>query len=81
MILQWHGRSRPAVGEFETLANWNDPTPASRARPAGFGASPGLSGAVGGSAVFDAGLRRYMLSIYNTMASGVLLSGIVALVF
>ena len=29
---------------------------------------------------FDAGLRSYMLSIYNYMASGVLLTGIVALV-
>jgi len=27
------------------------------------------------------GLRRYMLSIYNYMASGILLSGIVALLF
>ncbi|BBE32876.1 Bax inhibitor-1 family protein [Sphingosinicella microcystinivorans] len=30
---------------------------------------------------FDAGLRKYMLSVYNYMASGVLLSGIVALLF
>jgi len=29
----------------------------------------------------DAGLRRHMLSIYNYMASGVLLSGVVALLF
>ena len=29
--------------------------------------------------VFDAGLRKHMLSIYNYMASGVLLTGIVAL--
>lgn len=33
------------------------------------------------SAVFDAGLRTYMLSVYNYMASGVLLTGIVALLF
>ena len=32
-----------------------------------------------GEAGFDAGLRSYMLSIYNYMASGVLLTGIVAL--
>lgn len=32
-------------------------------------------------AQFDAGLRRYMLSIYNYMGSGVLLTGIVALLF
>jgi FtsH-binding integral membrane protein len=31
--------------------------------------------------VFDAGLRSYMLSVYNYMASGVLLTGLVALVF
>src|SRR5688572_24617077 len=30
---------------------------------------------------FDAGLRSYMLSVYNYMASGVLLTGIVALLF
>lgn len=32
-------------------------------------------------AEFDAGLRKYMLSIYNYMTSGVLLTGIVALLF
>ena len=31
--------------------------------------------------VFDADLRSYMLSVYNYMASGVLLTGIVALLF
>jgi FtsH-binding integral membrane protein len=31
--------------------------------------------------VFDAGLRSYMLSVYNYMASGVLLTGLVALGF
>ena len=30
---------------------------------------------------FDAGLRSYMLSVYNYMASGVLLTGIVAVLF
>ena len=59
------------------MANWNDPQPSQT----GFGASPSLSGAYGRGEVFDAGLRRYMLSIYNYMASGVLLSGVVALVF
>ena len=29
----------------------------------------------------DVGLRSYMLSVYNYMASGVLLTGIVALLF
>src|SRR3982750_182427 len=32
-------------------------------------------------AASDAGLRSYMLSVYNYMASGVLLTGIVALLF
>ena len=59
------------------MANWNDQGPSQ----AGFGASPSLSGDWGRSTVFDAGLRRHMLSIYNYMASGILLSGIIALGF
>jgi hypothetical protein len=58
------------------MANWNDPQPRS-----GFGASPSLGGRTGARAGVDAGLRRHMLSIYNYMASGVLLSGVVALLF
>lgn len=58
------------------MANWNDPQPRT-----GFGASPSLNGAAVGQVAYDAGLRRHMLSIYNYMASGVLLSGIVALLF
>ncbi|TCM18086.1 hypothetical protein EDF56_105435 [Novosphingobium sp. PhB165] len=58
------------------MANWNDPQPRT-----GFGASPSLDGRTGGKVAYDTGLRRYMLSIYNYMASGVLLSGIVALGF
>ena len=58
------------------MANWNDPQPS---RP-GFGTSPSLDGStLGQAAAYDMGLRRYMLSIYNYMASGILLSGIVAL--
>ena len=34
-----------------------------------------------GDATIDVGLRSYMLSVYNYMASGVLLTGIVALLF
>jgi len=34
-----------------------------------------------GAAAYDAGLRSYMLSVYNYMASGVLLTGVVALLF
>jgi FtsH-binding integral membrane protein len=59
------------------MANWNDPQPNS----SGFGASPSLNGAAIGRATYDQGLRRHMLSIYNYMASGILLSGIVALLF
>jgi len=57
------------------MANWNDPQPRT-----GFGAASGLT-AGAGRVSYDIGLRRYMLSIYNYMASGVLLSGIVALLF
>lgn len=57
------------------MANWNDPqTPRT-----GFGASPSLQGRTAGRAGYDMGLRKHMLSIYNYMASGVLLTGIVAL--
>lgn len=59
------------------MANWNDPQPSGWS-PAGSGASAGLAGR---GAVYDAGLRSYMLSIYNYMASGIMLSGIVALLF
>ncbi|MXO66446.1 Bax inhibitor-1/YccA family protein [Altericroceibacterium endophyticum] len=60
------------------MANWNDP----RTGRNGLGASSGLRGDVAGQATtFDAGLRRHMLSIYNYMASGVLLSGVIALLF
>ena len=57
------------------MANWNEPRP----DRTGFGVPPGLARAGASPATFDAGLRRHMLSIYNYMASGVLLSGIVAL--
>jgi FtsH-binding integral membrane protein len=60
------------------MANWNDPQ---RTRP-GFG-NEGFAGATVPRTreVFDAGLRSYMLSIYNYMTSGVLLTGVVALLF
>ena len=32
-------------------------------------------------AIIDQGLRNYMLKVYNYMASGVLLTGFIALVF
>ena len=60
------------------MANLND----DRTRM-GMGTSQSFTGAsVPRTAeVFDAGLRRYMLSIYNYMTSGVLLTGIVAMLF
>jgi FtsH-binding integral membrane protein len=43
-------------------------------------ASPQTAATIGREgAVYDAGLRSYMLSVYNYMASGVLLTGIVAM--
>ena len=59
------------------MADWNDP----RATRQGFGASPRAAGDVAARPTFDAGLRSHMLSIYNYMTSGVLLTGVVALLF
>ena len=50
----------------------------------GFGFAAPLDGAAGGrrsQADIDVGLRDYMLRIYNYMASGLALTGIVAYVF
>ena len=55
------------------MANWSDPQP----RPAAFRATA----AGDRSTAYDAGLRSFMLSVYNYMTSGVLLTGIVALLF
>ena len=53
------------------MANWSDPwATAARSAPSGTRAES-----------YDAGLRSYMLSVYNYMASGVLLTGVVALLF
>ncbi|MBX3594865.1 Bax inhibitor-1/YccA family protein [Sphingomonas sp.] len=54
------------------MANWSDP----QTTAAPYATAAGTRGAA-----YDAGLRSYMLSVYNYMASGVLLSGIVALLF
>jgi FtsH-binding integral membrane protein len=59
------------MGERQIMVNQTDPRLA-YGRPATTRAE---------AAVFDAGLRKYMLSVYNYMASGVLLTGIVALLF
>ncbi|MEB3415785.1 Bax inhibitor-1/YccA family protein [Alteriqipengyuania sp. WL0013] len=56
------------------MANWNDPRQAQQ----GYGVSPGLD-RTEGRVTFDEGLRKHMLSIYNYMTSGVLLTGIVAM--
>ncbi|WP_419809933.1 Bax inhibitor-1/YccA family protein [Sphingomonas sp.] len=55
------------------MANWSDPR--SGAAPFTGTASPTRT------ATYDAGLRSYMLSVYNYMASGVLLTGIIAMAF
>ncbi len=59
------------------MAEWNDP----QSTRSPFAAGPQLNGELLGAATRDQGLRSYMLSIYNYMASGVLLSGVVAMLF
>jgi len=54
------------------MANWSDP------RSTVAQGAPRIGTA---DAAYDAGLRSYMLSIYNYMASAVLLTGIVAMLF
>jgi len=54
------------------MANGFDPRATVSARPATVGRE---------GVAIDAGLRSYMLSVYNYMASGVLLTGVVALLF
>ena len=54
------------------MAEWNDPRTTTGVNTATVGVP---------RAARDAGLRSYMLSVYNYMASGVLLTGIVALLF
>ena len=59
------------------MADWNE-----RQDPrTGFSADPRATGDVARGDVVDQGLRKYMLSIYNYMASGVMLTGIVAMLF
>jgi uncharacterized protein len=59
------------------MADWKDPQQTRSAW--GAAPQPQLNGAAIGAVTMDQGLRRYMLSIYNYMASGVLLSGVIAL--
>jgi FtsH-binding integral membrane protein len=58
------------------MANWQDPRSTT-------GSSSSVNPATVGvpSVTRDAGLRSYMLSVYNYMASGVLLTGIISMVF
>jgi FtsH-binding integral membrane protein len=56
------------------MADWNDTR-----QQTGFTSVPRAGDAVARSATYDTGLRAHMLKIYNYMCSGVLLTGIVAL--
>ena len=71
------GLSSLGAGMELVMAIWNEP----RGTGQGFGASPRQAGSLAGGITFDAGLRKHMLSIYNYMASGVLLSGLIAMLF
>ena len=55
------------------MANWSDPQLGPGAQPA---ATIGRA-----DVAVDAGLRAHMLSVYNYMTSGILLTGVVALLF
>jgi hypothetical protein len=57
------------------MAEWSDP------RVAQTGAGVTIDGKPVAGAAIDAGLRAHMLKVYNYMASGVLLTGIVAMLF
>ena len=57
------------------MADWNE---SPRTQQQGFGSVP-RTGTMPAGVTFDEGLRKHMLSIYNYMTSGILLTGIVAL--
>ncbi len=57
------------------MAEWIDPQQQQATH------SIGTAGANAGAVAFDAGLRSYMLKVYNYMSSGVLLTGVVAMLF
>ena len=57
------------------MADRFDPRMTGARQPGSFGTEAGRP------AAYDAGLRSYMLSIYNYMASAVLLTGVVAMLF
>ena len=58
------------------MANWSDPRTTARSTLSGVPRTGDIR-----SAPLDEGLRSYMLGIYNYMTSGVLLTGIVAMLF
>ena len=57
------------------MAQWSDP------RATGTQSSLAGVGSRAGDVAYDAGLRSHMLKVYNYMASGVLLTGVVAMLF
>ena len=65
-----HGRTKELISQWQTGL-----TPGPAPRRSATATATRTRGA------YDAGLRSYMLSVYNYMTSGVLLTGIVALLF
>lgn len=61
------------------MADWRDPQRNPQRMGQGFGSVPRTDSDLAGAVTFDAGLRKHMLAIYNYMTSGILLTGIVAL--
>ncbi|WFL77980.1 Bax inhibitor-1/YccA family protein [Altererythrobacter arenosus] len=57
------------------MADWNE----QQRTQQGFGSVPRTGGELASGVTFDEGLRKHMLSIYNYMTSGILLTGVVAL--
>lgn len=56
------------------MADWND-----TGRSQHVGSVPRAGGDLAGGVTFDEGLRKHMLSIYNYMTSGILLTAVVSL--
>ena len=71
------GRFRAPIRKAKgfAMADWNDTSRDAQR----LGSVPRAGGDVAGRAGYDEGLRSHMLSIYNYMTSGILLTGIVAL--
>ncbi len=57
------------------MADWNDNSRSQQ----GFGSVPRTSDELSSGVTFDEGLRKHMLSIYNYMVSGILLTAVVSL--